>query len=152
MSLALFWVVLCAPGCQSDADGEALFRAGRFDGAHDSLARAADEGDARALLCLGVMYQLGLGVSRDPAHAASWYERGALAGDRAAQFNLGLLYLNGEGVTRNHEAAFGWLQASMERGHTRAQHYLAMLTDKLTPNQMVRAREAVRKRVRDEVR
>jgi TPR repeat protein len=41
---------------------------------------------------LGVCYDRGQGVERDPARAAEWYRQGAAAGNGRAMANLGVCY------------------------------------------------------------
>ena len=134
----------CAP---PNGDGVALFKAGKFKEAHGSLVTEAENNHPDAQNCLAILLYLGLGIPRDLSRAAQWFERAANLGDSSAQLNLGLLYLNGTGVKRDNARAFGWFQAASDRGNSRAQHYLAILTDNLTPNQMHKATETIRRQI-----
>ena len=44
------------------------------------LTQAAELGSSRSMFALGYAYEHGEGVDPDPAEAARWYERAALAG------------------------------------------------------------------------
>ena len=46
---------------------------------------------------LGELYANALGVKRDYAKAAEWYQRAADAGDREAMFALAMMRLSGRG-------------------------------------------------------
>ncbi|MBM4228602.1 MAG: sel1 repeat family protein [Gammaproteobacteria bacterium] len=133
--------------CGSAPDPLALFRAGQHDLAHDGLQTLAAQGSIDAQHALATQYYLGLGTPKDFAEASRWFEQAALQGSAPAQVSLGVLYLNGWGVRRDHAQAFGWFQAAADAGSTRALHYLAVITDKLTPNQMTVSRDRVRARL-----
>jgi TPR repeat protein len=45
---------------------------------------------------LGMMYQNGLGVAKDPAQARKWYETAAAAGDESAKASLKKLNADGQ--------------------------------------------------------
>lgn len=51
----------------------------------------AEQGDAKAQIKLGLMYELGQGVPQGKAEALKWY-RLAADHDATAQFNLGSMY------------------------------------------------------------
>lgn len=57
---------------------------------------------------LGVCYELGEGVEKDPEEAAEYYRRGAEAGDAVARFNLARCYDLGIGVPRRRARAAEW--------------------------------------------
>ena len=107
------------------------------------LNDAADQGNATAHFCLGVMYQL----ESNLALAAEHYERSAAQGSPQAspqaQFNLGALYFNnalglGRGermkgleFMENIEKARHFLEQAKRWGHPRAQDSLEVLMDLL---------------------
>lgn len=86
--------------------------------------RAAHAGDAEACFQLGVRFDTGEGLPRDPARAARLYLRAARGGLAAAQHNLGLLYAQGRGVRRDARRAARWYARAAERGEVRAQSNL----------------------------
>jgi TPR repeat protein len=73
------------------------------------LRSAADQGDAKAQLHLGVMFTEGQGVPQDHAQAAQWYRRAADQGEPHAQYNLGIFYATGEGGHLDSVSAYMWL-------------------------------------------
>jgi TPR repeat protein len=56
------------------------------------LEKAANAGDKRAPLVLGILYEKGTGVAEDPAAAARWYQKGMENGNAAAIRRLAELY------------------------------------------------------------
>jgi hypothetical protein len=116
-----------AASAPAAADGEGdLHRAARlyWDGdtprAVEIWRRLSDEGDAVAACNIGVVYQRGEGVGRDPREAMRWYRVAAERDDAEAQYRLGLMYLSGDGVTVDEEEAHRWF--TLRRRH-HAHHY-----------------------------
>ena len=61
------------------------YQRGLYKTAFDlAITRAQDNRDAKAMTMLGELYANGLGIKRDYAKAADWYQRAADAGDRRA--------------------------------------------------------------------
>lgn len=78
-----------------------------FDPVGEEARMAFEEayrrGFAEAAYWLGEMYRIGLGIPRDPAKAAFWYERARkTCPDRV---KLGFLYLGGDGVDKDEAKA-----------------------------------------------
>ena len=109
----------------ADAEGD-LYRAARlyWDGdtprAIEIWHRLSDEGDAVAACNIGVVYQRGEGVGRDPGEAMRWYRVAAERNDAEAQYRLGLMYLRGDGVVVDVGEAHRWF--TLRRAH-HAHHY-----------------------------
>ena len=64
---------------------------------------------------LGMIYHNALGVERDPAEAAQWWQRAAARGDADGQAMLGAACIFGAGVARDPLAALAWLAACARR-------------------------------------
>lgn len=84
----------------------------------------AEGGMREAQNTLGVMYESGLEVAKDPAKAAAWYRKAADQGDKNAQYNLGILYANGKGIEKDRNEAWRWVQKAAENGDWRAYLWL----------------------------
>ena len=123
--------------------GLTLFEAGQLAEATRSWRLAADEGDATAALYLGVLYDTGLGVSRDAAQALFWYKRAASNGSVPAMFNVGVLYDAGLDGTPDPAAAAAWYQRAAAQGFGRAEYNLALLYESGTGVQLNRRRAAL---------
>lgn len=91
------------------------------------LLAAAQKGDARAQFDLGVLHMRGDDVAKDPALAASWFEKAAKNGLATAQYNLGTMLLSGTGVPKDEKTAYFWFQSAAEQGHPRAQYNLGAM-------------------------
>ena len=108
-------------------EAQRAYRAGRFGEAHRLWAPRAEAGDAQAQLGLGVLYDVGQGVARDPALAYRWYRRAAEAGLAEAQFNVAVMHDTGDAVPRDLGAAALWYARAAAHGNRRAQYNLAQL-------------------------
>ena len=79
-----------------------------FSQAAEWYRKAAEQGLASAQNSLGVMYQVGEGVSRDYAEALKWYRKAAEQGLADAQDNLAGMYYGGLRVPQNYSEAAKW--------------------------------------------
>ena len=70
--------------------------------------KASKQGNAEAQFNLGIMYEIGRGVTQDYAGAAKLYRDAAEQGHALAQFNLGVAYEYGRGMTQDYAEAVGW--------------------------------------------
>jgi len=87
----------------------------------------AELGNADAQYNLGIAYEYGHGVTRDPAAAAGWFRKAANHGLAAAQLSLGVLYENGIGVPQDFASAVSWYRMAAEQGNTAAQLNLGVM-------------------------
>lgn len=107
-------------------DGLAAFQAGNYPQAFALWKPLAESGDARARYNLGLMFQQGLGIEKNPQQARLLFEAAAKQGDADAQYQLGFIYYQGQGVFRsNQEALYWWGQATAQQ-HPRAQYNLGV--------------------------
>src|SRR5882757_4899127 len=82
------------------------YQRGLYKTAFDlAITRAQYNRDAKAMTMLGELYANGLGIKRDYAKAADWYQRAADAGDREGMFALAMMRLVGRGGPVNREEA-----------------------------------------------
>ncbi|NVM78459.1 hypothetical protein FHW83_004287 [Duganella sp. SG902] len=82
--------------------------------AFELFSGAAKKGDAQAAYYLGMMYQNGMAVARDPKAAAHWLQFAANRQTPAAMYALAKLYLSGEGVKRDELAARRWIEKAAD--------------------------------------
>jgi TPR repeat protein len=73
-----------------------------------ALRKAAERGDADAMVSLGIRYEKGTGIPQDFAQAAVWYRKAAEQGNAVAGYFLGFLYSNGRGVPNDYAQAVVW--------------------------------------------
>jgi tetratricopeptide (TPR) repeat protein len=107
---------------------------GRYEEAYEYLTPLSYRGIARAQFRIGIMYQMGRGVTRDTARAEELITRALPAirsfaeGGRAwAQADLGSLYEDGVVVTRDYEQAVHWYREGARQGYAGAQTNLGVM-------------------------
>ena len=111
--LLLFSASLFAGEFEAGVDAAA---SGDYETALRHWRLLADAGHVDAQFNIGLLYDNGAGVDRDPAQAAEWYRRAAESGDRTAQSYLAEMYANGHGVERNFAEAVEWYRkAALQR-------------------------------------
>jgi enhanced entry protein EnhC len=85
----------------------------------------AEAGDDKAALLLGMLYDRGIGVSRDPAKAVFWYQK---SGENpVSQFILGTYTTEGKGFAKDKEKGKDLLQQSASAKFSYADFNLAVL-------------------------
>jgi len=94
-------------------DGQAAYQAGDYKKALEILQPLADQGNSQAQAMLGILYDNGQGVEKDPKVALQWYLKAAEQGLPVAQHDVGVRYFQGIGTAQNYvEAAKWWEQAA----------------------------------------
>jgi len=97
---------------------------GNYTRAFNVFLHEAHKGNITAKHLLGVLYQSGKGVERDPDAGFQWCLAAAKEGVLEAQFQVGLMYLQGEGVKENEEEAINWLLEAANKGYPQASEVL----------------------------
>jgi hypothetical protein len=92
------------------------------------IRESAFLGDPRAQHNLGVLYETGMGVSRDRERAALWYHSAAEQGLARAQRALARLYAHGQGLPASTSEARRWLARAAGTGSADAMRDLAVLS------------------------
>ena len=103
------------------------YYAGDYKTAYNITAPLAEKGNPAALNLLGMMYELGKGVSRNPARSVVYYRKAAEKGDIYAQFNLAVSYDTGFGIPMNFHQAVKWYRRAADQGADFAQYSLATM-------------------------
>ena len=104
----------------------------------------AEQGDASAQFCLGLLYENGDGVPRDYAKARQWYEKAAAQGEAKAQFYLGMQSAFGQGGPVDLVQAHMWYSLAAGNGNAHAPGYRDDLTRQMTPIQIAEAHKRAR--------
>jgi uncharacterized protein len=100
----------------------------------------AQQGDAKAQVFVGYLYETGQGVAQDYTKAAEWYRRAAEKGNATAQLQLGNMYLYGRGVSQNFVYAYMWLNLAARQGNEQALVSRAMISKKMRRDQIADAK------------
>ena len=103
--------------------------------------KAAELGEGRSQLALGMLCWTGRGVPTDPAQAVHWWRKAADAGNPAAMRLLGMAYNRGVGVERSLEEALRWIRRAADAGDAEAQAALGRICyeGKVVPQNRVEA-------------
>ena len=121
-------LLLSAPQVVAEfARGVTAYNAGDYVKAAVEFLIAAQKGDVRAQLNLGLLYDQGQGVEQDYAQAVMWYTRAAQGGDAMAQANLAAMYFDGLGVEQDDKKAAQWYLKAAQAGNPIAQYNLGVL-------------------------
>src|SRR5262245_1909729 len=112
---------------QSTDRAEQAMQQGDFQTALHELRPLAEKRDPNAEFLLGMLYDAGKGVARDPSVAASWYRKAAAQQHVLAQLFLGVLLYSGEGVEQDRAEAARWFRAAAESGNDEAQFQLGSM-------------------------
>ena len=107
--------------------GVAAIDANNMPLAYKKFLAAAKEGHADSQFNLGVMYEQGIGTTKNDKEALIWYKKAAEQGNSGAQFNLGVLYENGRGTAINFTEANKWYRKAALQGDGLAIGNLGML-------------------------
>jgi len=107
--------------------GWQAYESGKYKEAREVWESLAKNGDDRAKVNLGIMYDCGYGVEEDPVQAAHWYREAADQGNCSAQYNLAVLYATGRGVSCDMQQAAQWYCKAAQQGFGVAQYDLGML-------------------------
>ena len=101
-------------------DGLAAYQRGDFATALEKYRHAGQQGDVRAQLNLGGMYDSGQGVKKNYREAIKWYRLAATQGSPDAQFNLDAMHYAGLGVKKNIDEAAKWFRKAAGQGDPEA--------------------------------
>jgi TPR repeat protein len=137
---------LCRPvsttGLSQARSAMALYRQGRYTTAFARLRDLAENGNLYAQNQLAIMFNRGLGISRDYAAAVEWWRRAADGGQSTAQCNLGLMYLYGQGTPQNDVLAYVYFNAAAARGSMDARRQRDMMEAwRMTASELDKAQE-----------
>lgn len=123
----LFVSLLSSPALGSFTEGVAAYEAGNVPLALKEFRASAEEGHADSQFNLALMYEQGIGVSKDEREAVTWYQKAALQGNAYAQYNLAVLYENGRGSEVDFAQAHQWYRKAAVQGDALAVGNLGML-------------------------
>ena len=103
------------------------YQARDYAAARTEAASAADAGDARASLLLGVMVQAGQGGAADAEQAVAHFEKAARGGIVGAYSKLAQAYSRGAGVAKDRDKALGYARKAASLGDPEGAFFFPML-------------------------
>lgn len=101
--------------------------AGLRDQAVALYQKAADAGDLRAMVSLGLLMESGDGVPKDPAGALALYQKAADLGSPDAAINLAVALLQGKEIAQDSARGLALLQTASGNGSAIATFNLGVL-------------------------
>jgi len=105
---------------------------------------AAEQGNAKAMHNLAVLYAEGAAVKPDYRTAAQWFRLAADHGISDSQYNLAILYARGVGVDRNLAESYKWFAIAAAQGDQDAALKRDDVAKHLDAKALAEARRAVR--------
>jgi TPR repeat protein len=82
----------------------------------EEILQFAHQGDPEAQFSIGIRYDLGYGVERNPEEAAQWFQKAAEQGIIGAYIYLGIKYEFGSGLAQDQAAAKDWYRRAALHG------------------------------------
>ena len=118
---------ILAAGDKSFDKGLDAYNKGDFDVAKKIITPLVSKGDSAALNLMGMMYEMGQGVSKDARKSVVYYRKAAQKGYSYAQYNLAVSYDTGSGVALNYREAVKWYKLAAKQGASFAQYNLGVM-------------------------
>lgn len=128
--LMLLLVLNLVPGpvyADDYANGRNAYITGDYKKALAILKPLAESGDPNSQKIMGIMFDYGQGVDKDPQQALYWYKLSARQGDPAVQYQVGAKYFRGDGVKQDYDEAVKWWEMAAQGGQVDAQFNLGLM-------------------------
>lgn len=127
--LTLLFVISPPAGAagQSFASGKQAYINGDYKRAYDILSPLAKDGNPDAQKMLGIMYDYGQGVEKDPKKALGWYLKAASRGQPGVQYLIGSKYFRGDGARQDYAEAAKWWKMAAAGSQVEAQFNLGLM-------------------------
>ena len=106
-----------------------LYASGQYDEAISFYRKAADGGDARAMVSLGLLMEAGDHVGKDIKGAYALYGKAAERGSADGAINLGFALAQGQFVDKDVPRAYALFKKASDAGSARATYDLATLVE-----------------------
>ncbi len=119
------------------------FQRGLYVTAFNLALPRANNGDPAAQTLMAELLSRGLGMKRDEAQAAKWYEKAAEHGVPEAQFQYALILLDGRFVKKDENGAYALMEAAAEAGNRLAQFNFAQMVVQREPGDKGLTRAAI---------
>ncbi len=133
----------------SEDEGAVAAQKGDYKTAFKDWKPKAEKGNKFAQYNLGVLYNLGRGVSQDFKLAFKWFSLSAEQGFEAAQRELGVMYYNGVGTIQDYIYAHMWLNISASNGYELSLENRDLVAKNMTPSQIEEAQRLARECIKN---
>ncbi len=125
--LCLFFFLSTLAYATGYEEGKKAYLGKNYEQALKILKPLAEEGNSQAQITLGLMYDYGQGVDKDPSESLKWYRLAAEQGVPLVQHDLGVKYFQGQGVEQNYAEAAKWWEMSANAGISDSQFNLGLM-------------------------
>lgn len=133
-------LILLLSACSKADDPYLAYAEGDYETARQQLLPLVEKDDPQAQTYLAAIYQM----DRDYQQAIRLYTAAARQDYAPAQYNLGVMLHEGIGVDQNLNEAYAWLFTAAQQGHSKAKEQLKNMSNEITPNMTMQAREWVK--------
>ncbi len=106
--------------------GALYFANGDYNTAMQIWAPLAREGNPAAQYSIGLLYDQGKGVKKDPVMALKYFKAAVKQNLPAAEYYLGVKYYAGLGIKKDYQKALPLITRAAQQDHLQAQFQLAM--------------------------
>ena len=128
LPLAVLFALSANPASSATyEEGKQAYLGKDYAGALAILKPLAENGDSRAQILLGLMYDYGHGVPESPAESLKWYRMAAEQGAPLAQHDVGVKYSLGKGVSQDYAEAARWWQKAAAAGVSDSRFNLGLM-------------------------
>ena len=132
--ITILTIILLFPFAMAAQTAEECFEKGKYyyeakdySEAYNWFSKAADQGSAKGINGLGLLYRDGKGVTKDVEKSVSLFRKSAELGYDGGQYNLGRAYYYGLGVNKDYKEAAEWFFKAAEKGRAAAQQNLGSM-------------------------
>ena len=117
VTIAFMFFAIPSLALENDKNGILAFELGDYETALIEFKALAKQNDSLGQYGLGLMYDLGTGVSTNFKEAVKWYQLSADQGNSDAQNNLATMYAEGEGVLKDAIKAKKLYESAAQQGN-----------------------------------
>ena len=122
--LLLFFIFSHIANADTFEEGKQAYLRKDYARALEILKPLAEQGNSQAQITMGLMYDYGHGVTKDPTESIRWYRMAAEQGVPLVQHDLGVKYFQGQGV---EQEAAKWWEMSANAGIADSQFNLGLM-------------------------
>ncbi len=84
----------------------------------EAMLTQASQGDVQVQYELGLMYDLAIGVEKNPSKAFEYYHQAAKQNHAKAQYNCAICYALAKGVAKDIATAKAWTKKARDNGYS----------------------------------
>ncbi len=133
----LLWLPMAYADQARHDEATQAYNSGDFATALSILIPLAEFGSATAQHNLGIMYEKGEGVIKDPKEAFDWYLKAAKQGYGPSQYNVSIFYVKGEFVPQDFVRSYMWVSIAELNNYEEAQDFKRAAEKNLSVDELI---------------